>query len=287
MGTIIGTRRENRENGNGNGNGGTEDATGTENRNGASTPSSDRTPFQSYMLNNRDKIIYFGARSCIVLLGILYLILALAQDYYYSFTTYYLIFLIACVVNISRFYSRYSLTNIPFFSKQFLQYAMLDGAFLSFCYSFLFLKSYPTLPLAIPVILTALINMAMFARSTEQLLSPDKRANVNKFHSTILSRQDQIRSVSAMCEILAFPITLMHMTSGHASILQPFIYFTFLKLRVMSGSNPHILQHIQAFEMMCTNLANHTLCPALLSRVIRACIYYVSKICSVPLVQNQ
>ena len=46
------------------------------------------------MKTHLNAVIYFGARTCIVFLGILYAIQSLVQDYYYSPTTYYLIFLI-------------------------------------------------------------------------------------------------------------------------------------------------------------------------------------------------
>ena len=137
---------------------------------------------------------------------------------------------LACIVNLSRFYTRYSSTNISFFSRQFLQYCMLEKSFLSFAYAFMFLKSYPTLPLAIPIVLTALINMALFTKQVVNLLSPQMRHRVTKFTELVISHQHQLMRICAISEILAFPITLLHMTSGHASIMQPFLYFTYLKV---------------------------------------------------------
>ena len=60
----------------------------------------ERTPFQSYMSTHLNAVIYFGARACILLLGILYVLQSLIQDYYYSPTTYYLIFLIGMYIYI-------------------------------------------------------------------------------------------------------------------------------------------------------------------------------------------
>ena len=137
---------------------------------------------------------------------------------------------LACIVNLSRFYTRYSSTNIPFFSRDFLHYSMLEKSFLSFAYAFMFLKSYPTLPLAIPIVLTALINMALFTNQVVNLLSPKMRPSVTKFTNLVIPHQHQLMRISGISEIIAFPITLLHMTSGHASILQPFLYFTYLKV---------------------------------------------------------
>lgn len=143
---------------------------------------------------------------------------------------------LACTLNISRFYFRYSSSTVPFFSMQFIQFCMSEKSFLSFTYAFLFLKSYPTLPLAVPIVLTSLLNIGLFTKGIVQLLAPETRPNVKKFSDMVTSQQTQIMRISAMFELLAFPITLLHMTTGHASILQPFVYFTYLKVCARSRS---------------------------------------------------
>ncbi|KAI6652876.1 Protein Kr-h2 [Oopsacas minuta] len=269
---LFGTRIENGEDNN------------TERRNGSNSNANrehDQSPFERYISVHKDALAYFSARCFILLMGVLYIILCLAQDYYYTPTTYYLIFLTACVLNLARFYFRYTSCTIPFFSMQFIQFAMLEKSFLSFTYAFIFLKSYPTLPLSIPILITAVLNIGLFTKSFVNLLSPQMRPKIKKFSELVTSHQAQLMRISAMFEILALPITILHLTSGHASILQPFIYFTYLKLRVMSGSNPYILLNIQGLEMMFISFANHRYCPDILSRIIRGVLYYITKICSI------
>ena len=123
---------------------------------------------------------------------------------------------------------------------QFIRFCMLEKSFLSFTYAFLFLKSYPTLPLAVPVALTALLNIGLFTKRIVDLLAPETRPNIKRFSDMITSQQIQIMRISAMFELLAFPITILHMTTGHASILQPFVYFTYLKVGLEVVDRVHI-----------------------------------------------
>ncbi|VDP42751.1 unnamed protein product [Schistosoma margrebowiei] len=115
--------------------------------------------------------------------------------------------------------------------------------------------------------------------------APVASSNMSCIHQIIQKSIDKVKAhdqnilrIIALNEIMLMVICIFMAVSGPRIFVLPFIYYPFLKMRYNSRRNPYTRNAFLELRIALQNVAYHSKCPALISRIIYGLINIISRL---------
>ncbi|XP_078049879.1 transmembrane protein 33-containing Krueppel homolog 2 [Augochlora pura] len=123
-------------------------------------------------------------------------------------------------------------------NRQFLEQLFLEDSFHYLFYSLIFLYAAPFVLVLAPIFLFAVTHFASYSLILLDCLGQNSWWGARLCILLIEYQSTKILRLCALSEIINCPFTVVLVVIGRASLLTPFIYYQFLKLRLASRRNP-------------------------------------------------
>ncbi|CAH8501624.1 unnamed protein product [Schistosoma turkestanicum] len=174
------------------------------------------------------------------------------------------------------------------FSREVLEVFVAEDSSHYLLFSIMFAVLPPVTVSLVPVFLFALLHVASF---TNVLLSTSFSQNsggmndgsnaavssssasyihqiLQKLVDKVKAHDQNILRIIALNEIMLMVICIFMALSGPRIFVLPFVYYPFLKMRYNSRRNPYTRNAFLELRIALQNVAYHSKCPALISRII-------------------
>lgn len=123
-------------------------------------------------------------------------------------------------------------------NRQFLELLLLEDSCHYLFYSLIFVYAAPVILVLTPIFLFALMHFASYSLVLLDCLGQNSWWGARLLISLVEFQSRTILRLCALSEIIILPFTVLLVFTGRASLLTPFIYYQFLKLRLASQRNP-------------------------------------------------
>ncbi|TKR76140.1 hypothetical protein L596_017329 [Steinernema carpocapsae] len=232
----------------------TSSSSGQGGSNTSSSQPAQYTSMMDYMKANTWDSVLFLCRLVTVFFSICYL-LPLGT---LSSTAYTRAFAAAAATNVFRLRQR--LTWFAF-SRDFLQYMILEDSCHYVIYCVIFITSAPVTMALVPIAFYGAWNAAKFFVAMCQATGNGETKMCRLVNEQVQKHTANLLGIVALAEILVFPVFIAMIFMGKVSIFFPFIYGRFLSLRYVSRRNPYT--RLAFFQLKCSvqEGVNHPMCP--------------------------
>ncbi|XP_033334148.1 transmembrane protein 33-containing Krueppel homolog 2 [Megalopta genalis] len=205
----------------------------------ASTGSSTNSPqmekgwnnLRQHVIDNKIKVGLWVTRLFTILFTIGYIIPLFGNPY----NIYYKALMSNAATSALRLHQRVPLVQL---NRQFLEQLFLEDSFHYLFYSLIFLYAAPVTLVLTPIFLFALTHFASYFLILLDCLGQNSWWGARLFISLVEFQSRNILRLCALSEIINLPFTVLLVFTDRASLLTPFIYYQFLKLRLASRRNP-------------------------------------------------
>ncbi|CAH8543530.1 unnamed protein product [Schistosoma bovis] len=184
------------------------------------------------------------------------------------------------------------------FSREVLEVLISEDSSHYLLFSIMFAVLPPVTVSLVPIFLFALLHAASFTRvllntsvslnsggTSDGLDAPVASSNMSCIHQIVQKSIDKVKAhdqnilrIIALNEIMLMVICIFMAVSGPRIFVLPFIYYPFLKMRYNSRRNPYTRNAFLELRIALQNVAYHSKCPALISRIIYGLINIVSRL---------
>jgi len=106
-------------------------------------------------------------------------------------------------------------------------------------YSLIFLYSGPITLVLLPILLFAVLHICSYSLTLLDLLGPGSLGAVRMAIGIAEAQSVNILRTISFSEIFIFPVTVVMLLSGRATMMATFVYYRFLTLRYASRRNPY------------------------------------------------
>lgn len=186
---------------------------------------------RQHVIDNKIKVGLWVTRLFTILFTIGYIIPIFGNPY----NIYYKVLMSNAATNALRLHQR--MPRVPL-NWQYLELLFLEDSFHYLFYSLIFLYAAPVTLVLTPIFLFALMHFSSYFLVLLDCLGQNSWWGARLFISLVEFQSRNILRLCALSEIIYLPFTVFLVFTDRASLLTPFIYYQFLKLRLASRRNP-------------------------------------------------
>nr|CAG4641167.1 EOG090X0CJA [Eulimnadia texana] len=164
------------------------------------------------------------------------------------------------------------------FNLQFLGQVFMEDSAHYLLYSLVFLYSAPITLALIPIFLFALLHICSYTLTLLDLFGPNFLSLVRMAVGVAEVQSVNILRSIAFSEIFLFPVIILMIFFGRASLLTAFTYYRFLTLRYASRRNPYTRNCFAELRLTAETLSNHHNCPPAIRNLVHKSVALVSRL---------
>lgn len=143
-------------------------------------------------------------------------------------------------------------------------------------FSFIFITSHPLSIALVPVVLFAILHACSYTIQVLNVAGPTSGQFVRNLVAKVQANQQTMLRFIACSEIFLMPAIILALFSGHGSLLAPFIYFNFLKMRYGSVRNPYCRQMFAEMRVAIHAVCVNPRCPTMVRGILEKAVSMVS-----------
>ncbi|XP_055712661.1 Krueppel homolog 2 [Phlebotomus papatasi] len=163
-------------------------------------------------------------------------------------------------------------------TREFLSHLLVEDSCHYLFYSLIFLYVSPVILILLPVVLFAVLHSASYSLTLLDTLGQNSWWGARLLISIVEFQTRNILRLAAFTEVFLMPFTIVLVLLGKGGLMTPLIYYHFLTLRYSSRRNPYTRNIFYECRLAAEMLANNPSMPAIVSKIIRAGISFVSRL---------
>nr|CAG4651291.1 EOG090X0CJA [Simocephalus serrulatus]SVE94473.1 EOG090X0CJA [Simocephalus serrulatus] len=249
--------------------------TETENSNEQETPRAQpATGFSAltaHIARNRIDFALWCTRFATILFTFNYLIPIFGSGY----NMYYKALLANSATSALRLHQRLPQVQL---SREFLGKVFLEDSAHYLLYSMIFFYSPPVTWVLLPVFLFALLHIASYSLGLIELLGPNALGFVRMGIGLVEVQSVNLLRTIAFSEIFLFPLLILSLFGGRATLMTLFVYYRFLTLRYSSRRNPYTRNTFGELRMLVEGYAQNPSCPAAIRNMVHKLVGFISRL---------
>lgn len=243
------------------------------------TPESQPNRGISALINHvsRNKVTFalWCTRLATILFTLNYLIPILG---YAPYNMYYKALLASAATSALRLHQRLPQVQL---SREFFGLLFLEDSAHYLLYSVVFLYSPPLTWVLLPVFLFGLLHNASYTLELLDLLGPNSMAFIRMGIGIVEVQSTNLLRTIAFAEIFLFPLVLVSLFSGRATLMTIFVYYRFLTLRYASRRNRFTRETFTQLRIVTENYIQKPSCPQVVRNLATKMIALITRLAPV------
>nr|CAG4650448.1 EOG090X0CJA [Sida crystallina] len=146
-------------------------------------------------------------------------------------------------------------------SREFFGMLFLEDSAHYLMYSLIFLYSAPITLVLMPILLFAVLHTSGYSTNLIELLGAGQLNLVKWALGFVDANSVSLLKTIAFSEIFIFPVTILMLISGRATLMTAFVYYRFLTLRYASRRNPYTRNTFAELRNITETYAQKPGCP--------------------------
>nr|CAG4649647.1 EOG090X0CJA [Scapholeberis mucronata]SVE93854.1 EOG090X0CJA [Scapholeberis mucronata] len=163
-------------------------------------------------------------------------------------------------------------------SREFLGKLFLEDSAHYLLYSMIFFYSPPVTWVLLPVFLFALLHIASYALTMIELLGSNALGLLRMGIGIVEVQSVNLLRTIAFSEIFLFPMLILSLFSGRATLMTLFVYYRFLTLRYSSRRNPYTRNTFGELRFLVESYAQNPSCPAAIRNLVSKMVAFISRL---------
>jgi len=163
-------------------------------------------------------------------------------------------------------------------SQEFFKLLFTEDSAHYLLYSLVFIYAAPITWVLLPIFLFALLHIASYSLELIELLGPNSLTFVRKGIELVEVQSANLLRVIAFAEIFLFPLLIISLFSGRATLITVFVYHRFVSLRYASRRNPYSRNTFAELRLVAETYAQKPQCPEAVRNIIFKVIAGISQL---------
>lgn len=218
---------------------------------------------RQHVIDNKIKVGLWVTRLFTILFTIGYIIPIFGNPY----NIYYKVLMSNAATNALRLHQRMPCVILNW---HFLELLFLEDSFHYLFYSLIFLYAAPVTLVLTPIFLFAVMHFSSYFLVLLDCLGQNSWWGARLSISIVEFQSRNILRLCALSEIIYLPFTVLLVFTDRASLLTPFIYYQFLKLRLASRRNPSTRNVFHELRNGLSSISMKPYVPDIFRRMIAA-----------------
>lgn len=245
-------------------------------QNGHHQPPSPPTTLKEFLLSDVWSSVLFALRVIVFVTGLLATIPLLGSRM--AVNCYVVCLRCGLFLYSLRFLQRKNQTQVPVFSRQFIDFFISEDSGHYLWYCFFYQGYYPSPLLLFPILLYTVFQVPKYFSELSKFLSPSIRSPAGRLHNYIHSKQPSILRFIASAEIFLMIVVTYNLLSGSGNLLAPVVHYYFLKWRYQSRRNPYVRIMFGELRIVMQTVSSSQKCPQFLKNFIERSVAYLSSL---------
>nr|SVE76622.1 EOG090X0CJA [Daphnia longispina] len=249
-----------------------------ENRNEGETPQSPPatgfTVLKAHIERNKIDFVLWCTRFATIVFTLNYLIPIFGSGY----NMYYKALLANSATSALRLHQRLPQVQL---SREFVGQVFLEDSAHYLLYSMIFFYSPPVTWVLLPVFLFALLHISSYSLGLIEILGPNALGVIRMFIGIVEVQSVKLLKTIALSEIFLFPLLILFLFGGRATLMTLFVYYRFLTLRYASRRNPYTRNTFGELRLLVESYANNPSCPMPVRNVVSKLVSIISRLAPV------
>nr|SVE74418.1 EOG090X0CJA [Daphnia barbata] len=163
-------------------------------------------------------------------------------------------------------------------SREFLGKVFIEDSAHYLLYSMIFFYAPPITWVLLPVFFFALLHISSYSLGLIELLGPNALGIVRMAIGIVEVQSVNLLRTIAFSEIFLFPLLILSLFSGRATLMTLFVYYRFLTLRYSSRRNPYTRNTFGELRFLVESYAQNPSCPAVIRNLVSKVVALVSRL---------
>lgn len=163
-------------------------------------------------------------------------------------------------------------------SREFLGKVFLEDSAHYLLYSMIFFYSPPVTWVLLPVFLFALLHISSYSLGLIEILGPTALGVVRMAIGIVEVQSVKLLKTIALSEIFLFPMLILSLFGGRATLMTLFVYYRFLTLRYSSRRNPYTRNTFGELRLLVESYAQNPSCPAVIRNLVSKLVSFISRL---------
>ncbi|XP_055680516.1 Krueppel homolog 2 [Lutzomyia longipalpis] len=190
-------------------------------------------------------------------------------------SSYYRVLLANAATSALRLHQRLPRVS---FSREFLSQLLLEDSCHYLFFSLIFLYVSPVILILLPVVLFAVLHSASYSLTLLDTLGQNSWWGARLLISIVEFQTRNILRLAAFTEVILMPFSIVLVLLGKAGLMTPLIYYHFITMRYTSRRNPYTRNIFYECRLAAEMIANNPSMPAIVTKIIRAGISFISRL---------
>nr|CAG4648209.1 EOG090X0CJA [Moina brachiata]SVE93236.1 EOG090X0CJA [Moina brachiata] len=163
-------------------------------------------------------------------------------------------------------------------SREFLALLFVEDSAHYLMYSLIFFYSPPLTWVLLPVFLFALLHISSYTLELLDLFGPNSMSLIRMGIGIVEVQSANLLWTIAFAEIFLFPLVVLSLFSGRATLMTVFIYYRFLTLRYASRRNAYTRDAFSRLRFLTENYTQKPNCPQVVRNIATKTIDFITRL---------
>nr|CAG4648857.1 EOG090X0CJA [Polyphemus pediculus] len=163
-------------------------------------------------------------------------------------------------------------------TQEFLGALFIEDSAHYLLYSLVFLFAPPITWVLLPIGLFAVLHISSYSLELLELLGPNSLGVIRMAIGVVEVQSSNLLRTIAFAEIFLFPLLIVSLFSGRATLMTVFVYYRFLTLRYASRRNPYTRNTFAELRMIAEIYAQKPACPEAVRNIVFRLIAFITRL---------
>jgi len=163
-------------------------------------------------------------------------------------------------------------------SQEFFGSLFIEDSAHYLLYSLVFIYAAPITWVLLPIFLFALLHISSYSLELIELLGSNSLTFLRKGIELVEVQSANMLRVISFAEIFLFPLLIISLFSGRATLMTVFVYYRFVSLRYASRRNPYSRNTFTELRVVAETYAQKPQCPEAVRNIVFKAIAGISRL---------